>query len=128
MQNYFPTTALAGAAFQLAIWDIVTDNGDGFGTPTTVAGLASQSTDPAHPTDPDVLAAAVQYEILSLGQSSHYGIVYHNSSGGIAVQTLMGADVTDNGPSPIPEPAGIIPVFSGLAVIGLSHLRRGHRG
>src|ERR1035437_7996050 len=60
MQNYFPTTALAGAAFQPAIWHIVTDKGDGFGTPTTVPGLASQSTDPAHPTDPDVVAAAVQ--------------------------------------------------------------------
>src|ERR1017187_9502062 len=83
LQNEFPTAALytgaalqtAGAAFQLAIWDIIEDNGDGF---APGAGKLTQSTDASNLTDPAVLAAAIQYETLSAGQSSNYGIVYHN--------------------------------------------------
>src|ERR1039458_5334425 len=55
LQNEFPTAALytgaalqtAGAAFQLAIWDIIEDNGDGF---APGAGKLTQSTDASTPT------------------------------------------------------------------------------
>ena len=131
MQNYWPSAIYTGAAlqvhgaaFQLAIWDIITDNGDGFGTTTTHAGKVSQSTNTSHTTDSAVLAAAILYETESVGKSSNYGVVYHNTSSGTTVQTLMGPTVTDNGPSPIPEPSAIILIFSGLALIGLSRLRR----
>jgi hypothetical protein len=127
LQNQFPVTQLAGAAFQLAIWDIVHDNGDGF---AVGAGKVSQSTDAAHPTDAGVLAAAAQYEAVSVGKSSTLGIVYHNVtlSSGIPVQTLMGAQPSDAGPYPkTPEPAALLMIVSGLALIGLGRLRRGRR-
>jgi len=107
-----------GAAFQLAIWDILTDNGNGFGT-----GTVSQSTDPNNPTDANVLTYAAAYELLSAGQTSAYGIIYHNTdSNGITVQTLMGP-TPDSGPS-APEPATVLMIVAGLALIGLSRLRR----
>jgi hypothetical protein len=133
MQNDWPSsptfgyTGVAlqehGAAFQLAIWDILTDNGNGFGTSTTPSGTVSQSTDPNHPTDANVLTYAAAYELLSAGQTSKYGVVYHNTdSNGITVQTLMGP-TPDSGPS-APEPAAVILIFSGLALIGLGRLNR----
>ena len=115
-----------GAAFQLAIWDILTDNGNGFGTPLTPSGKVSQSTDPANPTNSNVLTYAVAYEALSLNHTSAYGIIYHNTdSNGNTVQTLMGP-TPDDGPS-APEPAAVILIFSGLALIGLSRLRSSAR-
>jgi hypothetical protein len=124
LENQFPVTQLQGAAFQLAVWDIVHDNADGF---APGAGKVSQSTDVAHPTDLGVLAAAVQYEAVSVGQSSTFGIVYHNVtlSGGLPAQNLMGPHATDGGPSPkTPEPAALLMIVSGLALIGLGRLRR----
>jgi hypothetical protein len=139
MQNYWPSalwTDVAlqqhGAGFQLAIWDILQDGADGFGTPSKPgtpgipAGSVSQSTDINNPTDPNVLADAILYESLSAGKTSAYGIIYHNmDSNGNIVQTLMGP-TPDNGPS-APEPAAVILIFSGLALIGLSRLRRSAR-
>src|ERR1017187_5721649 len=98
MQNYCPSASYTdaalqenGAGFQLAIWDILTDGGNGFGDTTTPDGTVSQSTDPAHPTDPSVLADAVKYETLSFGESSPYGVVYHiTHSNHKTVQTLTG--------------------------------------
>ena len=124
LEHQFPSTPLTGAAFQLAIWDIIEDNGDGFGIG---AGSVSQSTNPLHPTDAGLLAAAAQYEAVSAGMSSDYGVVYHNYLGTIPMQNLMGGPVTDGGPSAIPEPAAIVLICSGLALIGLGRLRRGRR-
>jgi hypothetical protein len=114
----------AGAAFQLAIWDIIEDGGDGF---AIGAGSVSQSTNPAHPTDAGVLTAAQQYEILSQGQTSNYGVVYHNFLAGVPMQNLMGTPVTDGGPSAAPEPAAIVMIFSGIVLIGFGRMRRGAR-
>ena len=101
-----------GAGFQLAIWDILTDNGDGFNS-----GIVAKSTSTYHPTDAAVLAAAVKYESDSLGKSSVWGDVYYNTnSSGVKVQTLMGQQA--------PEPAAIVTILSGLALIGLGSLRR----
>jgi len=113
---------LQGAAFQLAIWDIMVDGGNGFD-----AGQVQKSTDASHPTDPGVLAAAIQYETDSLGKSAVYGIVYHNVTTGsnpVTVQTLMGRNATDGGPSVTPEPGVVLLISSGLALIVLGRLRR----
>ena len=85
LENQFPITQLEGAAFQLAIWDIVHDNGDGFGVG---AGRISQSSDAADPTDAGVIAVAAQYETVSVGKSSTFGILYHNDtlSGGTGAE------------------------------------------
>ncbi|MEO8369227.1 MAG: PEP-CTERM sorting domain-containing protein [Candidatus Solibacter sp.] len=119
MQNQYPITQIQGAAFQLAIWDIMHDNGDGFN-----AGRISKSTDVAHPTDAAVLAAAANYETVSVGQSSTYGIIYHNATfSGTPVQNLVGRNISDGGPSAVPEPADLILVGSGLALIVLGRRR-----
>jgi hypothetical protein len=119
LNNDYPTTAAQGAGFQLAVWDIMTDSGDGF-----TSGLVRQSTGTA--TDQTVLNDAKAYETASLNKSSNVNIVvYHNTLNGVAAQTLMGIWPTDGGPIPeTPEPAAIVMVVSGLALIGLSRIRR----
>jgi hypothetical protein len=105
-----------GAGLQLAIWDILTDNGDGFNS-----GIVAQSTSTWHPTNAAVLAAAVQYEADSLNKSSMWGDVYYNTnSSGVRVQTLMGQQA--------PEPAAVVTILSGLVLIGLGSLRRRRNG
>jgi hypothetical protein len=131
MQNEWPssnytgsTLQIQGAAFQLAIWDIMMDSGDGF---LAGAGKVTQSTDTQNPTNSAVLTAAAKYETDSFTKTSTYGIVYHNtmtSSPFTVVQTLMGRNATDGGPSPTPEPGAIVLFGSGLALIALSQLRR----
>jgi hypothetical protein len=121
MQNEWPSTFYTGAtlqtqgaAFQLAIWDILLDSGAaaGFGTRTQAAGVVSQSTgSTATPTA--VILAAQQYETLSAGKTAAgFGVIYAVGSG---VETLMG---------PTPEPAAMILICSGLAMIAVGRLRR----
>lgn len=124
LNNDYPTTAAQGAGFQLAVWDIMSDNGDGF-----TSGLVRQSTSKNNPTDTTVLNDAKAYETASAGKTSNVNIVvYQNTLNGVAVQTLMGLWPTDGGPIPeTPEPAAVVMVVSGLALIGLSRVRRRRR-
>ncbi|MEO8594793.1 MAG: hypothetical protein ABI759_15855 [Candidatus Solibacter sp.] len=121
LQHQAPITQLGGAAFQLAVWDIIHDNGDGFDS-----GRVAKSSDPAHLTDPALLALAAQYEAVSVGQGSLYAIVYHSTtlSGGVQVQTLMSRPAADGGPSAAPESSSIFMIAGGLAMVGLGRLRR----
>jgi hypothetical protein len=124
LNNYFPTNAVTGAGLQLAIWDIMSDNGDGF-----TSGLVRKSSSASNPTNATVLADAIQYETLSVGKSSTNAVVYHNFaiSGGAPAQTLIGLWPTDGGPIATPEPASIFMILSGLVLIGLGRFRRGRR-
>ncbi len=117
--------SITGAALQLAIWDIVHDNGDGFSS-----GLVQLSTDPNHPTDPNVLAWAQFYEALSLGQLSNSAFVYLNADlgNGQPAQSLLGPIYHDNGPqpppflgSPNPEPSTF--VLGGMVIGAVGFLR-----
>jgi len=120
MQNQYPVTQVQGAAFQLALWDIMHDNGDGFDT-----GRVAKSTDVANPTNAAVLAAAINYETVSVGKSSTYGIIYHNATfSGTPVQNLVGRRISDGGPSPTPEPEDVILIGSGLVLIALGRRRQ----
>jgi hypothetical protein len=108
---------IQGAAFQLAIWDILVDGGDGFGTATTKAGNVSQSTG-STATPAAVITAATQYESLSFGKTAtSFGVVYDNTviGTGAAAQNLMGAT---------PEPAAMVLICSGLAMIAVGCVRR----
>jgi hypothetical protein len=96
------TNSAQGAGIQLAIWDIVENNGDGLS-----AGSVQASTDPNNPTPPDVLYWANFYETLSLNESSGLAYVYDNVnlSSGAPAQMLEGPEFTDGGPVPAPEPS-----------------------
>lgn len=129
LQNRWPSgltpaaQAIEGAALQLAIWDIVSDRGNGFAP--GVGTVVSQSTDLSNPTNPDVLAAAIADETASSGKSAPFGIVYHNSypNHGAGVQTLMGAGPHLPGPVPLPEPSALLLIiFQGIALTGVGSL------
>ena len=110
------TTAVQGAAFQLAIWDIVHDNGDGF-----TSGRVQQAT--SHTMPSGVITQALTYESLSLGHSSNGAYVYQNSTaGGTEAQMLMGPAVKDGGPYPTPEPSTWL--MTGGALIAAWFFRR----
>ena len=114
------TTAAQGAGIQLAVWDIVHDNGDGFSS-----GSVQASTDPLNPTSPDVLSWASLYESLSNSQSSNLAYVYNNVSlsNGAAAQMLAGPIFTDNGPAPVPEPSEWATIVL-LGALGLTAIRK----
>jgi hypothetical protein len=123
------TTQAQGAAFQIAIWDIVEDNGDGFNS-----GKVAKSSSSSHPTDPTVLNLAIQYETLSQGKLFKYAPVYHNVkvSDGSAVQNLMGPLAYDGGVlGQAPEPGDGWMTLGGCALIALArygrYLRMGSR-
>jgi hypothetical protein len=101
------TNSAQGAGIQLAIWDIVENNGDGLYAGTVQASTPSNSTDPNNQTPADVLNWANFYETLSTNQSSGLAFVYDNVnlSNGARVQMLEGPEFADNGPVPSPEPS-----------------------
>jgi hypothetical protein len=87
------TNSAQGAGIQLAIWDIVVDNGDGFSNGRVQASTGT-------PTPPDVIYWATNYEALSLGKSSYSAYVYSNyDNGGTPFQMLMGPEFADSGPA-----------------------------
>lgn len=97
------TTAL-GAAFQVAIWDIVHDGGDG----PNAGAIRSNSN-----TGSTIINAWQSYLTASNGHSSYGVNIYINSRPGVPAQTLMGGmRNVDN-----PEPGTIAMMTTGLALI-----------
>jgi len=103
-----------GLAFQLAIWDIIHDNGDGLSagsvSTATFTGLTAAQ-----------IALINQYLTVSLGQSLLTGAtIYQNSNRttGAPAQDLIGASL------PTPEPATGVLAAAGLVLVGAGALRR----
>lgn len=103
-----------GLAFQLAIWDIIHDNGNGLG-----AGSVSTATFQGLTTAQINLANA--YIAASLGKSLLTGVtIYKNSNPttGAPAQDLIGAEIAN------PEPASGVLVLLGIALVGTGAVRR----
>jgi hypothetical protein len=112
------TTAQLGEGFQLAIWDIVHDNGDG---PLTGAVAKSLSTPAA------VVAAWEYYLGASLGRSSFAASIYMNTvlSNGSPAQAFIGAwNGTDIPTAHAPEPSTLLLAASALMAAGLLKRQR----
>ncbi len=113
-------TAAQGAGFQLALWDIVHDNGDGF-----ASGRVRQGSG-VHSTPANVLEWAQTFEALSLGNASNNAFIYKNTdiSSGRQVQTLAGPRFNDGGPAPAPEPSTFVLMGIAMIVLGRVGLRK----
>ncbi len=100
------------AGLQLAVWDIVHDNGNGFSY-----GRIQASTQ--QPTDVIALNAANALLALSAGKSATDGTVYYNYNlfDGRKVQTLMGA-----GPGILLDQSSGVPEPQSLAMIAIGGL------
>lgn len=112
MYDSFASTITQGwqaAAFQLAVWDVVSDGGDGFGAGRIQATSA---------TNPDILNAAVSLVTNSQGKSSDSGSFYEPVSGASFSQTLFSASF-----SPVPEPGTYLLMGAGLGIFGLFRRR-----
>ncbi len=119
-ESDWATTPQKAAGLQLAIWDIVHDNGDGFS-----AGNVRKSTSLLNPTDPTVLQWAQTYESLSLGKSSELAYVYQNRTlRGVEVQMLIGPQFLDGGPHPVPEPSEVVLTATGFGFLVRVIVRR----
>lgn len=113
MYDSFASTITQGwqaAAFQLAVWDIVSDSGDGFGNGRIQATAATR---------PEVLNTAVSLVTSSQGKSSNSGSFYQPIAGAQYSQTLFSASF-----QPVPEPGSYAMIGAGLSVLGLLRRRR----
>lgn len=112
--NVMPTltTAIQGQALQLAIWDIVHDNGDGLS-----AGRIRQSGS----TPQAVIDQFQIYLTSSAGQSSMAASIYFNTTPvtGEPLQTLLGFFQPGSPPAPAPEPGtfGLIAAAAGITML-----------
>lgn len=112
-------TAEEGAGLQLAIWDIVHDNGNGLSTGSVRRHSSPNTNDQA------AYGYAATYLAMSAGQSSTAGTVYRNVSfEGVPAQTLMSADtLVEN-----PEPGTWLLLGFGAGLIGLARVRTRRAG
>jgi hypothetical protein len=120
MQNLSSTvtTASQAAGMQLAIWDIVHDNGDGLSL-GRIQGLAA--------TDAAVASATAGFIAASVGQASLNATVYSNIAGRDAAQALMSCGAnggTCDGATGVPEPSTLVTFGIGIAAIAAGARRR----
>jgi PEP-CTERM motif len=112
------TTPAQGAGIQLAIWDLVEDDGDGLSS-----GNVQISTAAGEATEQDVADWANTYESLAVGhlaQPSDDAYVYVNTDfNGHGAQMLEGPQFQDGGPEPAPEPSTFALGGGGLVAAGL---------
>ena len=121
MQNLATTVtnAVQAAGLQLAIWDIIHDNGDGldFGR---IQGLAA--------TDQAVALAANGFIAASVGQSSANATVYTNIAGPDAAQALMSCGANGGtcggGETGVPEPRTLTTFALGALAVAFGTRRR----
>lgn len=101
-------TTNLGAAFQIAIWDIIHDGGDG----PSAGRIRSNSSTPSA-----VITSWNSFLTQSLNRSSLEAVIYVNSQGLIPAQNLIGLPVSEQ-----PEPSTYAVLGTGL--LTLAWLRR----
>jgi hypothetical protein len=104
--NSAAQTVTTGAALQLALWDVIEDNGDGFAT-----GLFRSTASIPN----DILVQAAAYITASAGHTSTNATVWQSVLGKGDRQEMMGQ---------VPEPSTIGLLASGLALIGWKARRK----
>ena len=114
------TTQISGAALQLAIWEIVHDNGAGYLTNTEFSqGTIQAPTTVGNQWSAALLTAAHNYVVsaMGVGHTSQNAWVYVNFDPGLGqnVQTLM-SPVYPTG-APAPEASSLLLVISGAAFL-----------
>jgi hypothetical protein len=137
--SHLPDTAFVrtpeqGMGIQLAIWDIVHDNGDGFGMDPALPGYDPnvggrvRAVYGVNGTNATTLAWAQYYLAQSFGMRSDLAFVYQNVHMGTTdqAQMLAGPLFEDGGPKPTPEPMTLVMV--GLALVGMGVFSRRIRG
>ncbi len=111
-ENYNPgvDSDEAGAALQLALWDVIHDGGDGL-------SAGNVQLDPAGSTSLRAVASAIVS--ASEGRSSNNATILHNASfDGAPAQTLITSAI------PTPEPGTWVMVTVGLCLAGFGRHRR----
>ncbi len=106
-----------GLAFQLAIWDIVHDGGDGL---VAGAGLVNISATSITGVTQTQINLANAYILASQGQSVLTGVsIYQNfdQSSGAPAQDLIGML------APVPEPSTILMGAFGVAILSIARMR-----
>lgn len=104
------------AALQMAIWDVVHDNADGFS-----AGRIQMSVSQATPTDPIILSLAQSFVAQSAGQSYSQALIISNVSGSNLTQRLIVDDPRGDG---VPEPSTWALALTGLAFAAFRRAKR----
>ena len=103
------------AALQMAIWDVVTDNGDGFS-----AGRIRMSSNANHVTDPIILSLAQSFLAQSSGKAYYGAQIVSN----VNVQNLTQRLIVDGPGSGVPEPSTWALALTGLAFAAIRRAKR----
>jgi len=116
LENYGLTAVTndGASAVQLAIWDLVHDNGDGFGAGRVQLASSASS---------NLTALSNLYLSNSIGQSSTQATILFNTSltNGSPAQTLITSYVPT---AASPEPSTFVLLGAGVLAIGLGRIRR----
>jgi hypothetical protein len=112
--NAASNKAVAGAALQLAIWDVMVDGGDGLSAGQIRSASGQNSTTQA------VYTQAAAWITASSGKTSNTATVLINGGGASPLITASGALNAGS----TPEPSSVLMLGSGLLLLGIAVRKR----